>query len=266
MALSVTDRTSGGGVYTAAAASTQTLQVTVGITGGVHVNARCFTPATNKGKVYTCGSDPTIVLRSASTSGSLNYAINCGIVPGGSGPNNPLYQMIRYGCRDGFSINTTQVCPDPLNPTPTSCAPVQQVTGDKVGPVQSALNDRMTSDLTNANDVTAGCATNNYPNTAVDNDHRIFRLVDTDFSAYTGSGGNTTVPVVTFATFYVTGWDGAVNACAAMNEPPPASAVTNGNSANIWGHFIAFSTGDGTPSGIQCVINSLAPCIAALVR
>jgi hypothetical protein len=95
-------------------------------------------------------------------------------------------------------------------------------------------------------------------------------LVDTDFSAFLGAGGSSQsdVPVVTFATFYATGWNGADASCSSYNEPAPANAGSNGTSANIWGHFIAYSTGNAKPSGFQCVPNptSVAPCVAALVR
>jgi len=93
-------------------------------------------------------------------------------------------------------------------------------------------------------------------------------LVDTDFSAYLGNSGGSSssdVPVVTFATFYVTGWDRANADCAPYNEPAPANSDSKGNSANLWGHFISFET-NGTPSGIKCAANALIPCVAALVR
>jgi hypothetical protein len=199
-----------------------------------------------------------VLLRTASTSGSLNYAIDCGVIPGHNGGN--LYQMMRYGCNNSFSINQQDICPDPLAPNPTSCAPV--MTGDNTGQVRQALNDRMTANFGN------GCAPNNYPNTTVANDPRIVMLVDTDFSAYLGNQGGSSssdVPVVTFATFYVTGWDGANGSCAALNGPAPPNSDSKGNSANLWGHFIAYET-NGTPSGIKCAANSLAPCVGALVR
>jgi hypothetical protein len=93
-------------------------------------------------------------------------------------------------------------------------------------------------------------------------------LVDTDFSAYLGNqggSGSSDVPVVNFATFYITGWDGAQASCAAFNEPPPPNSDSKGNSSNLWGHFISFET-NGDPSGIKCAGNSVTPCVAALVR
>lgn len=242
--------------YSFVAGSTATVSVSIGLTGGVHVNQRCFNGTS--GKNYSCATDPPVLLRTANTSGSLNYAIDCGTIPGNNGGN--LYQMVRYGCANSFSINVADICPDQgPAPTPPDCAPV--MTGDKTGQVRQALNDRFAVGNN-------GCAPNNYPNTAVAGDPRIVRLVDTDFSAYLGNQGGSSssdVPVVTFATFYVTGWDGASNACAAVNEPPPPNSDTKGNSSNLWGHFISYET-DGTPSGTKCVGGSVVPCVAALVR
>jgi hypothetical protein len=186
---------------------------------------------------------------------SHTYAIDCGTIPGHTG--GTLAQQIQYGCANSYSINQDDVCPDPLNPTPPSCVPVQ--TGAAVGQVQSAFNSRFVKN--------GACAVNRYPDTSVPDDPRIVQLIDTDFSAYIGSGGSSSsdVPVVTFATFYVTGWNGADSSCASYNEPTPPNAVSNGNSANVWGHFIAYVT-NGTPSGIKCDPRSLAPCVGALVR
>jgi hypothetical protein len=241
--------------YSFAAGSTASVNVMLGLAGGVHVNPKC--PNSGSGNAYNCPTDPVILLRTASTSGSLNYAIDCGELPGNNGGD--LYQMMRYGCANSFSINDADICPDVAAPTPPDCAPV--LTGDKTGQVRQALNDRLGVGK-------KGCSPNNYPDTSDDQDPRIVMLVDTDFSAYLGNQGGSTssdVPVVTFATFYITGWDGATNACAAINEAAPANSDPKGNSANLWGHFISFET-NGTPSGIKCAGNSVVPCVAALVR
>ena len=80
--------------YSFAAGTTASFNVLIGLTGGVHVNPKC--PGGGTGKNYNCATDPVILLRTASTSGSLNYAIDCGQIPGNTGGN--LYQMMRYGC------------------------------------------------------------------------------------------------------------------------------------------------------------------------
>jgi Flp pilus assembly protein TadG len=253
--------TGGSNPYSFSAGSTASFNVMIGLTGGVHINPKCDIATSGSGKNYSCATDPTILLRTANTSGSLNYAIDCGQIPGNTGGN--LYQMMRYGCANSFSLNTNDICPDTPVPTPTDCAPV--MTGDKTGQVKQALNDRLAVGP-------SGCTPNNYPNTTnsgnPSTDPRIVMLVDTDFSAYLGNQGGSSgsdVPVVNFATFYITGWDGATNACTNVNEPPPPNSDSKGNSSNLWGHFIAFET-NGDPSGIKCPGNSVTPCVPALVR
>lgn len=244
----------GGGspVYSLPAGSTATVAVTIGLTGGVHLATRCA--GAGSGATYSCASDPPVLLRTQTRTGSHTYAVDCGVLPGHNG--GALEQEIQYGCANSFSINTADVCPDPANPTPTDCAPVQ--TGAAVGQVQSAMNARFAPN--------GACLPNNYP-VADDGDPRVVTLVDTDFSAFIGSGGSSgsDVPVVTLASFYVTGWDGAPSTCNGVNEPPPPNGVSQGNSANIWGHFIKYASG-GTPTGLICDPTSVVPCVPALVR
>jgi hypothetical protein len=256
MAASIVDGVTSGPGYSYAAGGNATVVVTIGLTGGVHLNPKCSGANGNSGMNYTCASDPTVLLRTKTKTGSLTYAIDCGTLPGHNG--GTLFQQMAYGCANSFSLNNADVCPDPANPTPTDCAPVQ--TGIATGQMQSALNTRFAPNH--------DCAPNYYPDTTHDGDPRIVLLVDTDFSAFIGSGGSagSDVPVVTFATFYVTGWNGADASCANYNEPAPVSAGNNGQNANVWGHFITYATGGGIPSGIKCDVTGVAPCVAALVR
>jgi Flp pilus assembly protein TadG len=246
--------------YSLPAGSSATVAVTIGLTGGVHVNPRCSSAGGNSGAQYVCASDPPLLLRtkSATSNSSLTYTIDCGTVPGHTG--GTTYQQFRYGCANSFSPNLADVCPDPANPNPTDCAPVQ--TGVQTGQVRQALNDLLAPN--------GACVPNHYPDTSVANDPRIVLLVDTDFSSFVGSGGSSgsDVPVVTFATFYITGWNGAdpncTNATNPINEPPPSNAGTS--DGNVWGHFINYDTGNGIPSGLKCDVAQFAPCVAALVR
>jgi hypothetical protein len=248
--------------YSLPTGSATTVAVTIGLTGGVHVNPRCpsNTPPGNTGGNYSCLSDPPILLRtkSATSNSSLTYTIDCGTVPGHTG--GTTYQQFRYGCANSFSFNAADICPDPSPPTPTDCAPVQ--TGVQTGQVRQALNDYLVNSQPNG-----VCAPNHYPDTTFESDPRIVLLVDTDFSSFTGSG-NGFVPVVTFATFYITGWAGADTSCTngpnPINEPPPPNGGTA--DGNIWGHFINYATGGGIPSGLKCNVGSFAPCVPALVR
>ena len=113
-----------------------------------------------------------------------------------------------------------------------------------------ALNDRF-----------ASCPPNNWPIFDVEKDPRVVKLMITDFSALDGSG-KTTVPVINFAAFYITGWDGA--ACANNQAWPfPGSS----NKGDIWGHFIKYIAPDPNSGGTQdCDPLAITPCIPVLVK
>jgi len=231
-----------------------TLAVSVGLTGGVHLPITC--PNSNPGPAYSCATDPPILLRFTTGSGndSQTFAIDCSK----SNPTFNLRDMIEKGCTDPYSINEPDVCPDPANPTPPDCAPVK--TGAATGQVHQGMDTRFAPN--------GQCLPNNYPNVPdPSTDPRAVTLIITDFSAFTGSGGSPAqnVPVVTFATFYVTGWDQATSACDGINEPAPANDPTKSNGSNIWGHFIADINLGAVPNGEVCV-PGVTPCAIALTR
>jgi hypothetical protein len=110
------------------------------------------------------------------------------------------------------------------------------------------------------------CDPNNYPNYKPGElDPRAVTLIITTFNAF-NTNGKTTVPVVTFATFYVTGWDRADNSCASQNEPPPPGEGKD----DVWGHYIADVNQGATPNGTVCVgpgqTPGVTPCAIALTR
>ena len=253
-AAQVVDTTPGGPnpvAYSFAQNQSVTLAVSVGLTGGVHLPVTC--PNSKPGPDYSCATDPPVLLRFTTGSGndSQTFAIDCG---GGSN----LRDMIVNGCADPYSINVPDICPDLANPTPTDCAKVQ--TGAATGQVHQGMDTRFT--------LNGKCLPNNYPNVPDPaSDPRAVTLIITDFSAFTGSGGNpaSDVPVVTFATFYVTGWDQATSLCDGINEPAPPNDPTKNNGSNIWGHFIADIKLGAVPNGKVCVAG-VTPCAIALTR
>jgi putative Flp pilus-assembly TadE/G-like protein len=201
-------------------------------------------------------TDETVALRVASSSGSKNFAIDCD-----SGTN--FRDEIAYGCYTPFGLNTDYPgCPRTTPNVPVDCVDVE--TGDKVGQLKQGMNIRFTDPATGA------CYPNNwatYPNLPT-SDRRIVPLILTDFGAFTGSGGSPTdeVAVRRFASFYVTGWDGA--SCAS-NETYPFAGSEKGN---IWGHFIIHiappTFGRGDPE-TRCQFNTefdIDTCIAVLTR
>lgn len=228
-------------------------QFTVKLEGNFGINTPCTGTA---GASYTCATDPTVKLRFASQAGSHTYAIDCGTLPGGSGGD--FYQQIRYGCANPFQVNDPPaICPDTVT-NPPDCAPVNNAVGDKIGQLRQAMDDRFAAN---------GCPANNYPNTAVDGDPRIVILIVTDFSAFYGSGGGTSVPVVTYAAFYVTGWDSQGSTCSTVNSPYPVDPTVKNDKphGDIWGHFITYVT-SATASTQPCAVGSLTPCTPSLVR
>ncbi len=82
-------------------------------------------------------------------------------------------------------------------------------------------------------------------------------------------------PVVSFAAFYVTGWDGMPSGCGdQFAGATPAATASIGNA--IWGHFIRFvePSGTGAPKKSGAPANDVCPqsstdiaaCIATLVQ
>jgi hypothetical protein len=81
--------------------------------------------------------------------------------------------------------------------------------------------------------------------------------------------------VVSFAAFYVTGWDGMPSGCGdQFAGATPAATASIGNA--IWGHFIRFvePSGTGAPKKSGAPANDVCPqsstdiaaCIATLVQ
>jgi hypothetical protein len=236
------------------AAGAKTYSIGVELQGNFQVYTPCSGAGTGGG--YTCATDPAVKLRFASTAGSHTFSIDCGTLPGGTGGD--FYQQLRNGCANPFQVNAADLCPDTVT-DPPDCAPVNNAVGDKLGQLRQAMNDRFAG---------SGCAPNNYPTTSGSGDGRVVILIVTDFSAFFGNGGGTEVPVVTYAAFYVTGWDGAPNSC--NNEPYPVDpADPNGKPhGDVWGHFINYVT-SATASGTPCAfaVGSLStPCTPSLVR
>jgi hypothetical protein len=229
-----------------------TYSIAVTLEGNFQVYTPCAGAGTGAG--YSCATDPTVKLRFADSAGSHTYAIDCGTIPGGAGPGADFYQQIRYGCANPFQVNLADACPDSVT-NPPDCAPVNNAVGDKIGQLRQAMNDRF------------GCPANNYPNTTAANDPRIIILIVTDFSAFYGNGGGsgTQVPVVTYAAFYVTGWDGGPGKACANNAAYPAVDAKDKPHGDIWGHFITYIT-SADPSPDACTVGALTPCTPTLVR
>jgi hypothetical protein len=228
-----------------------TLTVTLGLAGQYAVHTPC--PPPPSGQAYNCPTDPTVPLRLKAQNGNTTYAVDCGSI-NGLGGAQALADEIQNGCANQFSINNPDICPDPANPRPPDCAPVNSVgSGIKTGPIRTALNNRFAPG--------GNCLTNNYP-TVSPSDRRVVILMLTDFSAFS-NGASTQVPVVNFGAFYVTGWEGAVASCSTQNDAAPGGTPDTGE---IWGHFITYVAIGGVGGSGICDTTGFTPCVPVLTQ
>lgn len=227
-------------------ACTQDLVVTVGMTNNLQ-NAQSTDPAT----------DPPVVLKVAGGS-SLNQALDCD--PAQSASN--VREEFAGGCNFPYAVNTGQVCPDSENDlvgSPRYCVPTNQ--GAAVGQVVQGLNERMTGDPQASGADGCAKAPNNwvsdFPDFATD-DPRIVQVFITPFGAFDGSG-NTTVAVLGFASFYVTGWD--KGPCQGRGDDPAGQG-------EIVGHFIKYieTLNDGGGGEGLCNFDAFGSCVAVFTR
>jgi hypothetical protein len=226
-------------------AGNNTLTVNVGFST-YQVNTPC---TGSSGATYSCPGDPTIVMRSKIAGSSNTMAIDCA-------PGLNLRAQIINGCTNSYQVHPqpyTPIC-DPV--TPPDCADTNGVgQGQSTGQVRQGMNTRW------------GDACNYYPDYGSHvPDPRLILIVLTDANAWgNGSGAGVQVPIVRFAAFYVTGWDGASGSCVNTNEPFPQSGSSS-QLADIWGHFVKYVDTLGTPSTTGCDPTSPTPCVPSLTK
>jgi hypothetical protein len=187
--------------------------------------------------------DPAVELRIAGSGSGSQNSLDCD-------PNlSNLRDEIIQGCAPSYTINPGSACPGSIwsSPQPWDCAETQ--TGTSTGQVKQGLSTRI---LGGSNSCTAPI---NWPNWSP-GDPRIISLFLVPFNSLNGNGSST-VPVIGFATFYITGWSG--------DPCPGATPVTN--QGDIAGHFIKYVSPNNNNGGTTpCDPNSLAPCVPVLTR
>ena len=252
-------------------------------------------------KPYT---DPPILLRMASPSGSQNQAFDCD-------KNRNFETEIEFGCDTTYTENyvdpdgPTGPAPATWNnilctgwgtgnlppptpgpgppPYPSDCVITE--TGDKTGQLRQGLAARFEN---------PSCVPNNWPDDDAEadaffgpngggygNDKRYVTLIITDNTAFQGSG-NEALPIKYFAGFYAVGWDigGATSGCPDPdgagplkgNAPHPiygSSYPQSRDNGDVWGYFVdivKFSS-EGDPGENECDFGG-APgsCVAVLVE
>ena len=202
--------------------------------------------------------DPPVRLRV--TGGSQNQSLDC----------DPDVQQLADELADGCQPEYTRwtgspPCPDSQgalwgSPEPWECVAVQ--TGSATSQVTKGLNRRILGSET-----ASTCPPerqNHWPDYPA-GDRRIVLVMITPFGSFLGSG-NTTVPVLRFATFYITGWMGQggnfQNPCLSQGDEMPT------NPAEIVGRYIQYVdlVNEGGASDELCDISSTDPCTAVLVQ
>lgn len=219
------------GANTFQAGGTHNLLVTVGVHNSLAAAAD--------------SADPTVMLRTASGSGSNSQALDCdaGVT---------FRDEIVAGCTTTYQLNQEAVCPN--GDSPASCILTQP--GDFLGQLRQGLDDRF------------GCPVNNWgigsPGNITADDPRLVALLIVPPATF-ADGGSHLVPVVKFAFFYVTGWDG--NGTCGANQPYPGTGAPHGD---VWGHFVKYTgfVPDTVPSDDPCDLQSDDPgaCVVALTR
>jgi hypothetical protein len=205
--------------------------------------------------------DPPVRLRVIG--GSQNQSLDCD-------PDvSNLRDELAGGCRPSYTPYTfEEPCPSspadlwaiPNPPNAWECVAVQ--TGNATNQVAAGLNTRILG-----SDSPSTCPParqNHWPNYSAGDPRIVFVLV-TPFGAFTGSG-STTVPVMRFATFYITGWTGQgggfANPCLGNGDEMPT------NPAEIVGRFINYVDlpSDGGESDEECDFTALDPCVAVMTE
>jgi Flp pilus assembly protein TadG len=214
-----------------------------------------------KGNLQNASSvgDPIVSLRVVG--GSQNQSLDCD--PAASQLKTELSQ----GCVPTYGRNTGSACPNSANTLwgtaqPWKCVAIQ--TGSATNQVPAGMNKRILGD-----EKPASCTAPNrwatFPNLDP-SDPRLIQVFLTPYGAFGGSGG-TTVPVIGFATFYVTGWtaqgSGFANPCQGNGDDP----VPNNDGGYIVGHFVKYLQSLNPGSGSEpCDMDAFGSCIVELTR
>ena len=242
-------------------------QVSEGGASGANSFERCASGCTHN-LVVTIGlagnlknasdvNDPVVSLRV--TGGSQNQSLDCD-------PNlASLADELASGCTPEYAVNGGTACPGNHSALwgtapPWSCVAVQ--TGTAINQVAQGLNRRVLG-----NEKPTACTSPNnwedFPDIPAD-DPRIVQVFLTPFGTFAGSG-NTTVPVSSFATFYVTGWAGQGggfgNPCEAEGDDPAPDG-------HIVGHFMkyVYRLNDGDGGDDLCDPSGFGSCVAVLTE
>jgi hypothetical protein len=233
------------------------LNVGIGIAGTLQ-NAQNKTDASALCGVNALGEHFSCLKVAVSNSGNTQ-ALDCD-------PNaNPWYNELARGCGPTYTVNDgSTVCPSKNtlwgSAQPWTC--VATTTGAKKSDVAKGLNLRILGDTQPNTCPAAGQIGHNnwemFDPTNQDTlgfpagDPRLVQAYLTAYGAFSNtSGTSTTIPIVGFGSFYITGWtpgqgQGFANPCQGNGDDP----VPGNNGGLIVGHFVRYvdkiNSGGGT--------------------
>lgn len=225
-------------------------------------------------------NDPPVALRVVG--GSQNQSLDCDpfsrlIEDTGQTQVPSLDDEIATGCAPGYITNTGQACPASGSDLwalsqPWNCVAIQ--TGTNANAPARGLNRRVYGDPSPGN-VCPPLGANRYdqnddgiPDYPSD-DKRLVPVFRVPFGSFDESG-NGVVPVLGFATFYVTGWtsngNGFGNPC--KDQGDEFEFGTEDDSGAISGHFVIRidGTGDSTPGTTNCDTTIIGGCVAVMTK
>ncbi len=190
---------------------------------------------------------------------------------------------VANGCAPTYVLNTGQVCDPDLSPASALWASAQPwpcvavATGQFENKANKGLNIRVLCKPANSvgnckinggeyDGKPASCTNpNNWPNFTPD-DPRIVSVFVTPADSFEGNGSQS-VPIINFASFYVTGWSGSgggfTNPCEGDGDEP--DPIPDGS--NVYGHWIKYvlpNTGGGT--GEACDFSNVGSCVAVMTK
>jgi hypothetical protein len=199
-------------------------------------------------------------------SGSNGQSLDCG-------PDAPNFKdELASGCASAhlYGPNTGTSCPPNANALwvsqpPWTCIATQ--TGNATNQVPAGMNKRILGA-----EKPASCTSPNnwdaFPDIDWDDDPRVVQAFVTPFGAFEGSG-NLVIPIVDFATFYVTGWTGQGtgydNPCEGEGGDDP---VPGDDPGTIVGHFVKYveTLNAGDASDELCDMSEVGRCLAVLTQ
>lgn len=204
-------------------------------------------------------TDKPIVLRYRGQNSKRTGLVDCGQGNGASADEAAIIN----GCpRSLYIWPVGSPCVTPTNsspPTPIDC--VGNTPGNRTQKIPGAIRQRVGNSCNNWNAYRDSNGATTFP----PGDPRMFDFIITSPTDLSGGGGSKPdIPILLFATFYVTGADRMTgNGSGCQNEPYPGQG---NDQAAIWGHWIKWASAGGGGSGKGCIPNQFGACVAVLTR